>query len=395
MTATTAATTDPLAARSLDPTAGQIWRATKAPALVTLAVLLAGLTLAVVGGGGRAGLLDPRAVDPSGSRAVAEVLRDQGVQVQLVTTNADLRDAAGEGDTVLVAYPDRLVDEQATTVRDTGADLVVVGAHVPEHYAPGVGSRGDTALEARQPVCALPAAERAGPADTGGVAYEAPPGTGGQMGQVDGCYSRAGLPSLLQLQNAGRTITFLGSPQPLTNERFDERGNAALTLGLLGQNDRLLWYLPSLGDLPGGQTRSFYELVPDGIWWGLAQALVAVLLLMLWRARRLGPVVPEPLPVVVRAAEAVEGRSRLYRRAGARDKAAESLRAGALGRLVPLLGLPRRSEPAAVVDALTARTRRTGPDLAALLYGAAPADDAALVRLANDLDALDREIRRP
>jgi hypothetical protein len=28
------------------------------------------------------------------------------------------------------------------------------------------------------------------------------------------------------------------------------------------------------------------------------------------------------------------------------------------------------------------------------LYGAAPADDAALVRLAGDLDALEREIRR-
>jgi hypothetical protein len=30
-----------------------------------------------------------------------------------------------------------------------------------------------------------------------------------------------------------------------------------------------------------------------------------------------------------------------------------------------------------------------------LLYGAAPADDAALVRLADDLDALEREVRRP
>jgi hypothetical protein len=33
--------------------------------------------------------------------------------------------------------------------------------------------------------------------------------------------------------------------------------------------------------------------------------------------------------------------------------------------------------------------------VAALLYGAAPADDGALVRLADDLDALEREVRRP
>jgi hypothetical protein len=48
-----------------------------------------------------------------------------------------------------------------------------------------------------------------------------------------------------------------------------------------------------------------------------------------------------------------------------------------------------------VVDAVAARTRRAPPDVAALLYGAAPADDAALVRLADDLDALEREVSRP
>ena len=385
----------PVLARSLDPTAPQVWRAVRGPAVVVLAVLLAGVALAVAGGGGRSGLLDPRAVDPSGSRAVAQVLRDQGVQVQLVTTNTGLRDLARADDTVLVTFPDRLIGEQARAVRDTGADLVVVAASLPEQFAPGVQVSEDAALEERQPACRLPVAERAGSADTGGIAYEALPDSGGQGQQVTGCYARGGQASVLQVAAAGRTVTFLGNPQPLTNDRFDDLGNAALTLGLLGQNERLLWYLPSLGDLPAGETETFYGLVPDGIWWGLGQAAIAVLLLMLWRARRLGPVVAEPLPVVVRAAETVEGRARLYRRAGARGKAADSLRAGALRRLVPLLGLPRRAEPPAVVDAVTGRTRRTGAEIAALLYGAAPADDAALVRLAGDLDALDREIRRP
>ena len=384
----------PGAARSLDPTTGQIWHAVRGPALVVLAILLASVVLAALGGGSRAGLLDPRAVDPSGSRAVAEVLRDQGVDVALVTTSAGVRDVARAGDTVLVAFPDLLRPEQARTVRNTGADLVVVGAHLPGDFASGVEVGGETALEGRLPGCELAAAERAGSADTGGIAYEVPPGVS-TGSRVDGCYARAGLPSLLQVQLPGQTVTLLGSPAALTNERFDDLGNASLALGLLGQNGRLLWYLPSLGDVPAEDEQSFYALVPDGVWWGLAQALVAVLLLMFWRARRLGPVVAEQLPVVVRAAETVEGRSRLYRRAGARDKAADSLRAGALRRLVPLLGLPRQAQPAAVVDALTARTRRTAPDLATLLYGAAPADDAALVRLANDLDSLDREMRRP
>ena len=387
MTGSVTAATEP---RSLDPTGREIWHAVRGPGLVVLGVLLAAVAVAALGGGSQAGLLDPRAVDPLGSRAVAEVLRDQGVQVQLVQTNRGLRDIAVPADTVLVANPDLLRPEQAQTVRETGADLVVIGSHAPEQFASGVELRQETALEARQPVCALAAAERAGIADTGGLAYEIGPGD-----DSVGCYAREGQPSLVQVRTAGRLVTLVGSPIALTNRSFDEHGNAALTLSLLGQNGRLLWYLPSLGDVATGEQRSFYELVPDGFWWGLTQAVLAVLVLMFWRARRLGPVVPEPLPVVVRAAETVEGRARLYRRAGARDKAASALRAGARRRLIPLMGLPRSAEPPAVVDGVAARTRRTAPDLAALLYGAAPTDDAALVRLAADLDALEREIRRP
>jgi hypothetical protein len=384
--------TSPAVTRSLDPSGQQIWNAARGPALLVLAVIVAAVAIAALGGGQRAGLLDPRAVDPSGSRAVAEVLRDQGVRVDLVTTSAGLRDVAVAGDTVLVAFPDILRPEQARIVRDTGADLVLIGSHQPDQFAAGVRATAETAPEARQPVCALPVADAAGTADTGGISYEMSAEGGSD---ADGCYARQGAPSVVQVRAGGRTVTLLGNPQPLTNERFDDLGNAALVLGLLGQNSRLLWYLPSLTDVPTGAERSFYELVPDGVWWGLAQLVIAVLLLMFWRARRLGPVVPEPLPVVVRAAETVEGRARLYRRAGARDKAAGSLRAGAVRRLVPLLGLPRRSAPQAVVDAVAARTRRSVPEIGALLYGAEPADDAALVRLAGQLDALDREIRRP
>ncbi|HEX7187596.1 MAG TPA: DUF4350 domain-containing protein, partial [Actinomycetes bacterium] len=192
------------------------------------------------------------------------------------------------------------------------------------------------------------------------------------------------------------TVTVLGNGSPLTNSRFDDEGNAALALGLLGGHDRLVWYLPSLADVPSSAAdRSFYDLVPDGVWWGLVQLAVAVLLLALWRARRLGPVVTEPLPVVVRAAEAVEGRARLYRRGGARDTAAEALRDALRSRLAALVGLPPRAEAPTVVDAVAARSRRTQGEVGSLLYGAAPADDAALVRLADDLDALEREVRRP
>jgi hypothetical protein len=384
-----------------DPTAAQLWRAARAPVLVGALVLLAGLVLAAVAAGRPSGYLDPRAADPAGSRAVAEVLRDQGVRVDLVRTLADVRATATAGDTLLVTAPDLLVDSQVTAVRATGADLVLAAPAAPERWLTGLTRTGTTDTETRAPGCALPAAQRAGTADAGGAAYsvDTDPAGGGERQDIAGaelCYSADGRPSLVQVRtSAGPTVTAIGDPGGLTNERLDDAGNAALFLGLLGQHEQLVWYLPTPGDVPADEQRSFYSLVPHGVWWGLGQLVVAVLLLAFWRARRLGAVVPEPLPVVVRAAETVEGRGRLYRRSGARDTAAATLRSAALARLLPGLGLARRSAPQTVVDAVASRNSRSGVEIRALLYGAAPTDDAALVRLADDLDALEREVRRP
>ena len=124
----------------------------------------------------------------------------------------------------------------------------------------------------------------------------------------------------------------------------------------------------------------------------LAAALAA-----LWRARRLGPLVPEKLPVAIRASEAVEGRARLYRKANARDRAATALRSATRTRLAPLVGVPlaQAHTPEVLLPALSAHLHGDGPSLHSLLFGAPPGDDAALISLADQLDALESEVRRP
>jgi hypothetical protein len=122
---------------------------------------------------------------------------------------------------------------------------------------------------------------------------------------------------------------------------------------------------------------------------------LAVVVLALVRGRRLGRVVPEALPVVVRSAEAVEGTARLYRRAQARETAAEALRSAVRERLRRSLSVPADHRPEALVDAVAGRTPREAGEVGALLYGLAPSDDAALVALADALDTLDLEVRRP
>src|SRR5262249_58144981 len=87
--------------------------------------------------------------------------------------------------------------------------------------------------------------------------------------------------------------------------------------------------------------RPLTSLIPAQVYAVAIQLGVVVVLLALWRMRRLGPLVTEPLPVVVRACETVEGHGRLYRSRRARDRAAAALRAAALGRIVTRLGPPR------------------------------------------------------
>jgi hypothetical protein len=105
-------------------------------------------------------------------------------------------------------------------------------------------------------------------------------------------------------------------------------------------------------------------------------------------------VVTEPLPVVVRAAEAVEGRSRLYRAAGARGPAAEALRAATVDRLVRRVGAAPGGDPGGLVALVVERTGDDPATVHALLYGGAPEDDAALVRLADDLHVLETTLTR-
>jgi len=375
----------------LDPTVREQLSRLRRPLLVVVLVLVAALLVAALKAQSARGYLDPDSAAPSGARAARVLLTEQGVAVTATRTTAAAVAAATPGSTLLVVGPDLLQPEQLAALTAVRADLVLVGAGPAalDALAPGVRPVQVVPVEDLDPVCGLPAAQRAGRARTGGVVYTVTRSAGTA---VDRCYAVAGRPSVVRLVQDGRTVTLLGSGDLLTNGQLGREGNAALGLGVLGANPRLVWYR-AVPEVAAGGQRSLRELLPTWVWLASAQLVVAVLLLALWRARRLGRIVAEPLPVVVRAAETTEGRARLYRRAGARDRAAATLRAAAVQRLRPALGLPRTAEAVEVAAAVAARSGRPEADVAALLYGAAPRDDAALARLADDLDALERTVR--
>ncbi|WP_078626582.1 DUF4350 domain-containing protein [Streptomyces sp. NRRL S-241] len=371
--------------------------------LAVVAVLATGvIATAVLSSGTRHGYLDPRAADPFGSRAVAELLKERGVTTRVVTTAREAADAAGPRTTLLVTDPDRLGPGQRDVIRSaidlSGGRTVLLApsSHSLPDLSPGVHTEGHADTDHPDPGCTLPAAASAGRADTGGGHRY----TTALPGAVR-CYPSDGHPTLLVLPTgpAGGDTVLLGSETILLNESLADEGNASLALQLLGSRPDLVWYLPSLADSEstetGDEDKSLLELVPSGWSWALLQLLVAAVLAALWRARRLGPLVTEQLPVAIRASEATEGRARLYRKADARDRAATVLRAASRERLAALVGVPHSQahDPVALVPAVSARLAGEPRDVTALLFGTIPSDDAALVALADHLDALEREVR--
>jgi hypothetical protein len=373
-------------------------RANRGLLVIGVVVLVGAVLLAVAQSNRQRGFLDPQAVDPTGSAALATILEEQGVRVVRTTDAATAADElrAAEGTAALLVAPTAVVSERmARTVGQVpraGAVLVVPDEALLAEFAPWASPDSfrtdDTEIE---PGCDWPVATRTGSLPVSGTTYAS------TRAEIVSCWGGA----VLDLSGQGDTTRFttvIGDPAPLTNDRLDESGNAALALNTLGRSSTLVWWLPSATDplqFAEDTPVQLGDLIPSWVSWALLQLVVAVLLTIWWRGRRLGRVVMEPLPVVVRATETVEGRARLYRRSSARGRAADALRGATTGRLRARLSLPRGVPLTDVVVAVAARTGRPETEVAALLTpGGDPIDDAGLTRLAQTLDNLENEVRR-
>ncbi|MCK9795044.1 DUF4350 domain-containing protein [Isoptericola sp. 4D.3] len=344
----------------------------------------------------------PDNAQPNGARAVAEVLGQEGVEVEHVTHVADAVAAAGPGTTLVVTPATMLLPEQVDALAGVDADLVLLGAAddlVREATGDAV-SRGPAADAPDGPIppgCDLPVARAAGPVRLapGLQAGPAPSGDTTLCWTVDGGAALAQV--ALQSSDGPRTVTAVDDATLVRNDTVLADGNAALALGLLGTHEKLVWLVPDPLDV----TATTDEASPPATgllppWAGVVGlwALLVVLVAAVWRARRLGPLVAEELPVVVRATETTRGRGRLYRRARSRGHAAAGLRAATAEVVARRLGVPGSADPTALTDAVSRATGRTAHDVADLLYGPPPPDDDALTELARRLDTLESEVHR-
>jgi hypothetical protein len=398
MTSTASATAAP-GATTLTPTIRVATR--RALFWIVAAVflmLIAVIALATTGSSTKGVPFSATNAAPAGSKAIAEVLRGQGVDVSVPATLAGAKSAlsgstGSGGSTLFLVDPNGHLDRTQLRALASRAEHVIVLS--PTYLqiaalAPEVGLAGVVGRNSLSAGCDLPAAKAAGRVSGAGSGFrvlDSGPHT-------TACFaSGTDTFSVVDISRAAQHVTVVGTTDAFDNEHVAQRGNAALALTLLGDNDRLIWYLPTIDD-SSASGPTIAELTPA--WVGAVSALLIIVAIAaaFWRGRRLGPLVIENLPVVVRASETMEGRARLYQKGAARLRALDSLRIGSVSRLATQCGLPRLATVDDVIAAVATVTARDPAVIRSLLLTTDPRSDRELVRLSDELLDLERDVAR-
>ncbi|HEX3824975.1 MAG TPA: DUF4350 domain-containing protein [Mycobacteriales bacterium] len=363
-----------------------LWRSVRLPAVLILIGLFLVTVLAAIGTTPNSVALDPRNAAPNGTRALAALLADRGITVTVATTVPELSQTPDT--TIVLSDPGAVSIRALHAISATAATVLLIRPAAKAIMAFGGHESLDAeAMQTLPPSCALPAATTAGAVAIDGDLYTV-------AGSDVSCYRDGNDAALVESARPnGATTILLGSGSTLANSKLATQGDAALALGLL-DTSQVQWVPGGLhAGAPPKSQQGLFNLLPSRLLWAALQLVIAVVVLALWRARRLGRPVVEPLPVVVRAAETVEGRARLLQAARARGAAAKALRRATIRRTSRALRLGSEDNPATVVSLVGEQTGRPTAEIQAVLYGDEPADDASLVRLGQDLPRLEVAIR--
>lgn len=334
-----------------------------------------------------------------GYAALAEVLADHEVQIHPAHSAEMTRDLLSEhpdaplvvlstGDVPDDAFIERLRDGRQRPVLLISEGPELIGALHPDgpaSYAgahPGGGSGSALQVGAQ---CPVDAAVNADTVQAPGALF---------YGDGQGCFTGfsddTGDAQMLIETDAG---VFFGAPAAFTNQNITVAGHAALALWLFGAEEDLIWYTPmGLDTLDDQEWASPMDFLPDWVIPLAGWLLLCALVMMLVLGRRPGPVVGEPLPVQVPAAETAEGRGRMYQSANAVAASAQTLRSAHLIRLARLLRLGASPPQASIIDAAARQIGRDPAQLEGLL-ARRPRSNSGLVAYAQALAQLEDEVQ--
>lgn len=265
------------------------------------------------------------ATSPEGLAAYASLLAEHGYPVRRV------RDAPSERpldpqDTVVLLDPGSVGPEDATALREflLAGGRLVVGGESPESLVATLVEDPpewvDTTTPVTEPIVPVP--------ETAGVEDVVAAGPGlwtNETGQALPVIGAADGGSIVAVASVGRGRAILfADASPLQNRLLDHADNASLGLAVAGARGRTVDFLESVH---GYHPASGFGAIPWSWRFALGGLVVAALVLMLARGRRLGPPqaegreLPPPRRVYVESLAAVLARTKQP------DEAIEPIRA--------------------------------------------------------------------
>jgi hypothetical protein len=328
---------------------------------------------------------DPRSSGELGARGLVLFLRDMGADVTLS------REGPTAATDVTLVLDDRMSEAGAEDLLAwvrAGGTLVVAD---PSSRLSGPldeegGGLGDLlADDPGRGVCDLEALDEVEEVAAPGVARFVVPTDGGS------CFGDDEAAVIVSEAVGDGIIVSIGSPMVFLNDSLDDRDHAVLAGSLLA---------PAAGTrvtiveepLPGEGDESLGDLVADGVKAALVQLAVAFLVYALFRARRLGRPVREPLPVQIAGSELVVAVGELIQQSRDPDRAASVLQHDTRRTLARRLGLPVDADARLVADAAAGRGGVDADRVLDVLTRPSVDDEAGLVVLARDLDDIRQEI---
>jgi hypothetical protein len=362
-------------------------------AFVLVAVLLA---IAARRPAGEGVPLDPDGTGQSGVKALVLLLREGGADVRV---SARTPDASRQTAVVLRDTFDRERRDAIHAWVRAGGTLVVADPRSPlglakPFFSPVNGAGGESTVDG--PCGAIPALAGIRRVETGGsLVYDRDvrgPGAVGCFGTDDGDF-------LVATPLGSGTVVALGGAGLWINVNLAEQSNAGLAVALLaprkGTAMQLVTDLADDASLIGAERpegRSILDVLPSGAKVAGIELAIAFVVAALWRARRLGRPVDEVQPVVVPGSDLVAAVGNARQVGRHRGHAAGVLSDRSRRRVADRLGLPRALPPEQLAAIVAARTEMSTADALAGLAPADPADDAALLRIAQAGASVERAV---
>jgi hypothetical protein len=360
-----------------------------------VAVWLVLITLVVVLGevGGHSGSagppLDPTSTAPDGAKALALLLAQVGPGVDQVTGAP----TPGAGGVALVLEDglDSAGNRQLIDWVRSGGTLVTADPEVVFNFAAPAEEPANggpvTPAGPLSPDCNLPALQNVGSIDpVGGVTLRSPLGATGCFPDPDGG-------DFLVVQPLGTgTLVLLGGPDLWANAYLGHDDNSVMAADLMAPTatgPRVQWIV---GPRAGEGNQSLLQLLPARFKEGLIELLVALVLLALWRARRLGRPVLETPAVELPGSELVVAVGHLLQQGRRLDDAAGILRSTLRRSIQDQLGVAQSAPPEAAAAVVAARTGLDRDLILTTMAGPPPTDDAGLVNLGGNADTIGQEL---